>query len=547
MPFAGDVPAILQIMTTPDPKPRKQIPLAVNPADGSMYVSEAKIHPRDVDGKFQRLRVAAVWWLLGMYYAFAWIPWDSGAGSRQAVLFDLPARKFYVFGLNFWPQDFVFLAMLLIIAGMALFFFTSLAGRLWCGYACPQTVWTEVFLWIESKCEGDRNKRIKLDASSWTREKIVRRGGKHVLWLVFALWTGFTFVGYFTPIRELAAHTPLVGSGQWSGWETFWILFYALATWGNAGFLREQVCKYMCPYARFQSAMFDRNTLIIAYDPMRGEPRGSRKKGLASVLERARGLIDKATAYDYVFRAAHHHTAADNLVAARGNTSVLDQKIEAAPLPRFEPDALGDCIDCTICVQVCPTGIDIRNGLQYECIACGACIDACDQVMDKMGYPRGLIRYSTQNAIDGKPTRVLRPRIFLYGTLLLALLLGFAWGVTHRSPLIVEVLRDRNALYRVAEDGLVENVYTLKLINKTLQPQRYRIALDGPEGIRLKGGERMVEAAAEEVLNLPLVVEAPAGTGGKREVRLQVTPLAGEGESPRETTEVTASFFGPIP
>ena len=541
---------------TPDkPAPRRAIPLALDDG-GSMYVSEAKIHPRDVDGRFQRLRTAAVWWLLGMYYAFAWIPWPDGSGgSRQAVLFDLPARKFYVFGLNFWPQDFVFLAMLLIIAGMALFFFTALAGRLWCGYACPQTVWTEVFLWIERKCEGDRAKRIKFDAGPWTRDKILRRGGKHVLWLVFALWTGFTFVGYFTPIRELAAHAPLAGSGQWSGWETFWILFYALATWGNAGFLREQVCKYMCPYARFQSAMFDRNTLIIAYDPMRGEPRGSRRKGLGSVLARARGLLDKATAYDYVFRAAHHHTAADNLVAARGNTSVLDPKIAAEPLPTFAPEQLGDCIDCTICVQVCPTGIDIRNGLQYECIACGACIDACDQVMDKLGYPHGLIRYSTQNAIDGKPSRVLRPRIVLYGVLLLALLIGFAWGVTHRSPLIVEVLRDRNALYRVAEGGTIENVYTLKLINKTLAPQRYRIALDGPDGIRLQGGARTVQAGAEEVLNLPLVVEAPAGVSGKREIHWRVMPLAGRDDGVSDaddtasdkTIDVSANFFGPVP
>ena len=539
--------------------PRRAIPLALD--DGtSMYVSEAKIQPRDIDGRFQRLRIAAVWWLLGMYYAFAWIPWPDGRGGhRQAVLFDLPARKFYVFGLNFWPQDFVFLAMLLIIAGMALFFFTALAGRLWCGYACPQTVWTEVFLWIERKCEGDRAKRIKLDNAPWTREKLLRRGGKHALWMAFALWTGFTFVGYFTPIRDLAAHAPLLGTTQWSGWETFWILFYALATWGNAGVLREQVCKYMCPYARFQSAMFDRHTLIIAYDPMRGEPRGSRRKGLASVLQRARGLLDKATAYDYVFRAAHHHTAADNAMAAgrpaaRGNTSVLDMRLAAEPLPAFAPEQLGDCIDCTICVQVCPTGIDIRNGLQYECIACGACIDACDQVMDKLGYPRGLIRYATQNAIDGKPVRVLRPRIVLYGLLLLALLAGFAWGVTHRSPLIVEALRDRNALYRVNERGAVENVYTLKLINKTTAPRRYRIALDGPDGIRLQGGARTVQAAAEEVLSLPLVVEAPSAVTGKREVHWRVTPLPDVGDTASggagaagDAVEVSAHFFGPVP
>ena len=514
---------------------KQQIPIQVtdDPNAHSMYVSERKIHPRDVDGVFQRLRAAAVWVLLGMFYAFPWLSWDG----RQAVLFDLPERKFYVFGLNFWPQDFVFLALLLIIAGLALFFFTALAGRLWCGYACPQTVWTEVFIWIERWAEGDRNKRMKFDASPWTREKLVRRGGKHVLWVLFALWTGFTFVGFFTPIRELTARMPPFGTG-WGGWETFWVFFYALATWGNAGFLREQVCKYMCPYARFQSAMFDRNTLIIAYDPMRGEPRGSRKKGLATVLERARGLIDKTRAYDYVFRAAHHHTAADNLVAARGNTAIADPGLKAEPLPKFAPEELGDCIDCTICVQVCPTGIDIRNGLQYECIACGACIDACDQVMDKMGYPRGLIRYATQNAIDGKPSQVLRPRIFVYGTLLVALLAAWAWGVTHRSELLVEVLRDRNALYREVATG-VENDYTLKLANKTQAPKTYRITLQAPDGVALRQPVIEVTAAAEQLLAVPVTVAGTPAATGRKDVVFVVEAVDG---SVRK--DVESSFFG---
>ncbi|TXH73357.1 MAG: cytochrome c oxidase accessory protein CcoG, partial [Lysobacteraceae bacterium] len=318
--------------------------------------------------------------------------------------------------------------------------------------------------------------------------------------------------------------------------------FYALATWGNAGFLREQVCKYMCPYARFQSAMFDRNTLIIAYDPMRGEPRGARKKGLSSVLERARGLIDQTVAYDYVFRAAHHHTAADNLVSARGNTAIADPGLKAEPLPKFAPDELGDCIDCTICVQVCPTGIDIRNGLQYECIACGACIDACDQVMDKMGYPKGLIRYSTQNAIDGKPSKVLRPRIFVYGTLLLALLVGWAWGVTHRSPLIAEALRDRNALYHTEADGSVRNSYALKLVNKTQQAQTYKIAIKADNGITLQQGTQTVNADAEQVLDLPLSLVAPADIHGKHPVMFVVETADG---SVRK--EVPSSFFGPAP
>ena len=512
----------------------KKISIDLLDAGGNgLYASERKIYPRDVSGRFQTWRKIAVVVLLGMFYGFPWLHWDA----RQAVLFDLPARKFYVFGLSFWPQDFVFLAMLLIIAALALFFFTTIAGRLWCGYACPQTVWTEVFLWMEQWTEGDRSQRMKLDAAPWNGEKLLRKGGKHLLWLLFALWTGFTFVGFFTPITELTAQAPF----DWGGWETFWVLFYALATWGNAGFLREQVCKYMCPYARFQSAMFDRNTLIIAYDPMRGEPRGPRKRGLGSVLERARGLLDQFTAYDYVFRAAHHPTAADAAVQARGGTAIADIGLTAIPLPKFELEQLGDCIDCTICVQVCPTGIDIRNGLQYECIACGACIDACDEVMDKIGYPHGLIRYSTQNSIDGKPTRVLRPRVFVYGLLLLALCTGWAWGVSHRSPLIAEVLRDRNALYRAVSDERIENSYTLKIVNKDVKPRRYRIWVVAPHGVTLAGGERMVDALAEEVLSLPLTLSAPSTVHGKQAVTFEIEALDGQA---RES--VPSSFFGPM-
>ena len=515
---------------------KRRIPLDVVDSQGnSFYVSERKVYPREVSGRLNRLRVAAVFWLLGMFYVFPWLRWDG----RQAVLFDLPARKFHVFGLTFWPQDFLFLALLLIIAAMALFFFTALAGRLFCGYACPQTVWTEVFLWIESWTEGDRGKRMKLDAGPWNRDKLLRKGSKHFLWLVFALWTGFTFVGFFTPITELWARAwPF----EWGGWETFWVLFYALATWGNAGFLREQVCKYMCPYARFQSAMFDRNTLIIAYDPMRGEPRGPRKRGLGSVLERARGLLDKVTAYDYVFRTSQHPTAADNRLQAHGTITFAEAGTHAEPLPKFAPDQLGDCIDCTICVQVCPTGIDIRNGLQYECIACGACIDACDDVMDKVGYPHGLIRYSTQNAIDGKTTRVLRPRIFVYGFILLALVVAWGWGVTHRTELIADVLRDRNALYREVGDGRVENSYTLKLVNKGQQENRYRITLETPtRGIVLGEGELTAQVDAEQVLSLPLRVSAPDSIRGRHEVVFHIESLDGASKE-----SVESSYFGPM-
>ena len=514
----------------------RRIPLdVVDEVGNSFYVSERKIYPREISGALNRLRVAAVFWLLGMFYVFPWLRWDG----RQAVLFDLPARKFHVFGLTFWPQDFLFLALLLIIAAMALFFFTALAGRLFCGYACPQTVWTEVFLWIERWTEGDRNKRMKLDAGPWNSEKIRRKGSKHLLWLVFALWTGFTFVGFFTPITQLWSRAwPF----EWGGWEIFWTLFYALATWGNAGFLREQVCKYMCPYARFQSAMFDRNTLIIAYDPMRGEPRGPRKRGLGSVLQRGRGLLDKVLAYDYVFRANRHPTAADNRLQAHGTITFAGAGVIAEPLPKFAFEELGDCIDCTICVQVCPTGIDIRNGLQYECIACGACIDACNEVMDKMGYEPGLIRYSTQNAIDGKQTRVLRPRIVVYGLILLALVASWGWGVFNRDTLIAEVLRDRNALYSEVGNGRIENNYVLKLINKDQLPHQYRLHLESSTpGIVLRDGEQLLHANAEQVLSVPVVVNAPDDVGGRHDIRFQVERVDG-----KSNKTVDSSFFGPV-
>ncbi|GAB2509041.1 cytochrome c oxidase accessory protein CcoG [Pseudoxanthomonas sangjuensis] len=504
-------------------------------AGGSFYVSERKVYPREVSGPLARLRTAAVFWLLGMFYLFPWLRWDG----HQAVLFDLPARKFHVFGLTFWPQDFLFLALLLIIAALALFFFTALAGRLWCGYACPQTVWTEVFLWMERWTEGDRNKRMKLDAGPWTREKLLRKGAKHALWALFALWTGFTFVGFFTPITDLASRLAPFG---WGGWETFWVFFYALATWGNAGFLREQVCKYMCPYARFQSAMFDRNTLLIAYDPMRGEPRGPRKR-IPSVLQRERGLLDLETANDYAVRAHFNPSAADERLQAHGTITFGGAGAAAAfaPLPKFAPEQLGDCIDCTICVQVCPTGIDIRNGLQYECIACGACIDACNGVMQKLGYPDGLIRYSTQNAIEGKRSRILRPRVLVYGALLAALLAGWGWGVTHRSALIVEALRDRNALYREAADGTVENGYMLKLANKDTAAHRYRVRVEtNAAGIAVQGGDALVEAGAEQVVSLPVVAVAPAGTRGRHEIRFVVEQADGDA---RKT--IDSSFFGP--
>jgi len=420
--------------------------------------------------------------LLGLFYLLPWIPWDD----RQSVLFDLPARKFYVFGLVFWPQDFFYLTWLLIIAGLSLFFFTALAGRLWCGYACPQTVWTDVFIRVERFFEGDRNRRIKLDRGPWNRDKLLRKGGKHLAWIVLAVWTGFTFVGFFTPIQELAGKLLTLSTGPW---ESFWIVFYSLATWGNAGFMREQVCKYMCPYARFQSAMFDRDTLIIAYDTGRGEPRGPRAR---SVDPRKAGI--------------------------------------------------GDCVDCKACVQVCPTGIDIREGLQYECIACAACIDACDDVMDRLDYPRGLIRYTSQKALEGKESHVVRPRMLVYGALLGLLMVGFVVSISMRTPVSLDVMRDRNTLYRTLADGSIENVYLLRILNKDTRPHIYLLSVSGLDGIAIETDQAEHAVGPGEVYSLAARVRIPADVArGSQEIQLQVEAV----DNPSLTARRDARFLAP--
>ncbi len=449
-----------------------------------LYAKRQKIYPREVHGVFARLRVAAVFALLGIYYGLPWLKWEG----RQAVLLDLPNRQFHFFGITFWPQDFFFLAALLAIAALSLFFFTALAGRLWCGYACPQTVWTEVFLWIERKIEGDRPKQIKLDKAPWTPKKLFVKGAKHFAWLAFSLYTGFTFVGYFTPIDDLASRFIHFDTGPW---ETFWIFFYGFATYGNAGFLREQVCIYMCPYARFQSAMFDKDTLVIAYDKKRGEPRGSRKRG------------------------------AD---------------------PREL--GLGDCIDCTLCVQVCPTGIDIRDGLQYECIGCGACIDVCDQVMEKMGYPKGLIRYTTERAMAGERSRILRPRVVFYAVVLLALLSIWTYGIVVRVPAELDVIRDRMSLYRGTDEGLVENIYTLKIANQDSKPHVYRITIEGLEGAQLINPYGEIEVQSGEVKNVPVRVAIDPGDLKRPSSKLKFILEAVDDPSIR--LEEDARFLGPV-
>jgi cytochrome c oxidase accessory protein FixG len=449
----------------------------------SLYAVQEKIYPREVSGTFARLRVASMIVLLGIYYIGPWLTW----GGRQALLFDLPARKFYIFGLVLWPQDFFLLSWLLIIAALSLFFFTALAGRLWCGYACPQTVWTEAFLFMERITEGRGPARRKLDAGPWNGNKIARKSAKQALWIVFSLWTGFTFVGYFTPIRELG---PAVLAASLGGWEAFWILFYGFATYGNAGFMREQVCKYMCPYARFQSAMFDRDTLIISYDDKRGEPRGSR----------ARGTDAKA-------------------------------------------QGIGDCIDCRMCVQVCPTGIDIRKGLQYECIACAACIDACDGVMDKMQSPRGLIRYATQHSIEGKRTHVLRPRVMIYATLLGVICAAFLGVLLLRTPLELDVIRDRNALYRESRPGYIENVYTLRIINKDARAHRFDLAVAGLPTVAIETDTPALEIEPFEIATLAARVVVEDGVIGRGGHDVEFTLTAAD--DGKLTTTETGRFFTP--
>lgn len=449
----------------------------------SLYAKREKIYPRQVHGIFAFWRTTGVFVLLGLYYLVPWINW----GGRQAVLFDLPERKFYIFGLTLWPQDFFYMAALLIIAALSLFFFTAIAGRLWCGYACPQTVWTELFLWIERKVEGDRPKQMKLEKASWSAHKLVIKGTKHTLWILLALYTGFVFVGYFTPIQGLWGKLMVWNMGPW---ETFWIFFYSLATWGNAGFLREQVCIYMCPYARFQSAMFDKNTLIISYDGDRGEPRGSRRK---DVDPKSKGL--------------------------------------------------GDCIDCTLCVQVCPTGIDIRDGLQYQCIACAACIDVCNEVMDRVGYERGLIRYTTENAVHHKITHVLRPRVIVYAAILVLITATLVYSMATRVPLQLDVIRDRIALYRENDDGLIENVYLIKIMNMGDTAHEFSLSASGITDLQLDAGKGVIEVAPGEVIELPVRLTADPTDLTRRSTKVKFFLSATDDEKLK--AEEDARFLGP--
>ena len=446
----------------------------VTPGEISLYEVRQKIYPRAVGGWFAAWRWILVWATQLVFYGGAWLQWNG----RQALLFDIAHRKFFLFGLVFWPQDIIYLTVLLILSAFSLFLFTALAGRLWCGYACPQTVYTEIFLWIERKIEGDRAARMRLDRAGMSSKKILLKSAKHSAWLALSLWTGFTFVGYFTPIRELAGEVTALTAGPW---ETFWIGFYGFATYGNAGWMREQVCKYLCPYARFQSAMFDRDTMIITYDQGRGEPRGSRSRK-----------------------------------------------------EDYKSKNLGDCVDCGICVQVCPTGIDIRDGLQYECIGCAACIDGCNQVMDRMGYPRGLIRYSTTQAMEKGLTRrqmllrAFRPRVLIYAAILASVAGAAGATLLLRVPLKLDVIRDRAAIAREVEDGMIENVYRLQIMNTSEHARALELSVKGLPGIHIPGETTIGMPAAESRVVTVKVRAAPGVAPGTHPIEFELKALGKE-------------------
>ncbi|MDD2808901.1 cytochrome c oxidase accessory protein CcoG [Rhodoferax sp.] len=473
-------------MTNKDSSEKKIIPITPIEDDRetiAMYAPEKKIYPRSVSGYFSNIRWIMVWVTQIIFYGLPWLEW----GQRQAVLFDLGTRRFYIFGLVLYPQDLIYFASLLIISAFSLFLFTAVAGRLWCGYSCPQTVYTEIFLWIEKQVCGDRSAHIRSDAESWSFKKISRKGLKHFLWISFSLYTGFTFVGYFTPIKELSTEIYQLNLGAW---EVFWVFFYGLATYGNAGFLREQICKHMCPYARFQSAMFDKDTLVVAYDQARGDPRGARSRKADPVLLN-----------------------------------------------------LGSCVDCNLCVQVCPTGIDIRNGLQYECIGCGACADVCDTVMDKMGYERGLIKYATENSMLGGWSkqqiwkRIFRPRVLIYTGLLALIVGGLIYSLNDRKPFKVDVVRDRGVMARVVEGGKIENVYRLQIMNATEQIQHYSVTVSGLDGLEVVSDNHLEVGPAESRwMVLRALLPADAAEPGSHKIKFRIFSIDMEDHDSEKST-----------
>lgn len=440
---------------------------------GSYFKKQEKVYPKRVWGRFRKLKWAAMIVTLGIYYLAPFLRWDRGPNAPdQAILIDMPGRRAYWFFIEIWPQEVYFLTGILITAAVALFFVTSLFGRVWCGYLCPQTVWTDLFVWVERIVQGDRTARKKLHEGPWTFEKVRKIALTHLIWIAIGWCTAGSFVLYFndapTLVRNFLAFdvSPTVLA---------FIVGLTLSTYVMAGFAREQVCTFMCPYARFQSAMFDPDTLIIGYDTARGEPRGKHKAGESW-------------------------------------------------------DGRGHCIDCTACVQVCPMGIDIRRGLQMECIACGLCVDACDNIMDKVGLPRGLVRYDTERHMQaaekgGKERfRIIRPRTIYYGAIL-ALVGGvMLYGLLTRAPLELHVLHDRNPLFVRLSDGEVRNGYEVKILNKTHEDRTFALSMEGLDGakIEVKAAGRVtldaLPVAADSVGHYHIFVSAKAAEGAPQPV-----------------------------
>lgn len=410
--------------------------------------SKKRIHPRFAKGKYQTIRLITMYGFLVIFLLMPWLKWDG----RQAIWFDVVKPEFYIFGATFLPQDFYFFAFVFMIAAILLFMVTVYMGRVWCGYVCPQTIYVHLYQYTEKLVIGERNKRIKFDKQKMSAGKFLRLFVLHSLWIIYSVITAFTFVALVAGVDALLFNGQALFFMGWSKMVWIFMALITFVTYINAAYMREQMCVHICPYGRFQSVMLDKDTLIVSYDFERGEPRGARKKG--------------------------------------------------------KDDGLGDCVDCTMCVQVCPTGIDIRNGLQVECIQCAACIDACNEIMDKVEKPRGLIRYTTERQlVDHEPTKVLSPRIFAYIFVLGALFTGAYLVFANRLPLEIEVRHDRKQI-RAPKNGVIENSYLLKVINKTGEKQTYTVALEPIDGIALKTRFKELPLEAGEVYDWPVSLYA---------------------------------------
>ncbi|MDF0601065.1 cytochrome c oxidase accessory protein CcoG [Psychromarinibacter sp. C21-152] len=488
----------------------------------ALYAAREPVFPRRVKGNFRTFKWVVMILTLGVYYLTPWIRWDRGPElPDQAVLVDLANRRFFFFWIEIWPHEFYFVAGLLIMAGLGLFLFTSALGRVWCGYTCPQTVWTDLFVLTERWIEGDRNARVKLWKQKMDARKLRLRATKYVVWALIGLATGGAWVFYFTDAPTLAVDL-VTGDAHPIAYTTMLILTATTVLFG--GFAREQVCIYMCPWPRIQAAMMDEDTLTIAYREWRGEPRGKGK--------RRRAIAEAAEAESRA--AGAKHGGVSPKVPMPGMPSGV-----GGPIP--EKDGYGDCIDCNACVNVCPMGIDIRDGQQMACITCGLCIDACDEVMDKIGKPRGLIDYMAltdetreRQGLPAKPVmkHILRPRTVLYTTLWALIGIGLIVALFIRSDIDVTVAPERNPTYVTLSDGSIRNAYDVRLLNKHGEERPFRISVKGDPALRIQ-----IEGTPYETVTVPAdetgqhrvyVVAAPGSdpaTSDRTEIRFWVEDL----------------------